>query len=99
MCCQWHLLGRLGSVGKSYLGPNLEKNSIRFLDPALFHENYTDVYFDVKHLTMILQGLVKFEVPFFKRKGSFWTVSVVVLIYRLGFVMKLALSICCSVTL
>ena len=32
-----------------FSGPNLDKNSIQFSDPALFYENYTKFYFDPKH--------------------------------------------------
>ena len=29
-------------------GPNLDKNSVRLLDPGLFYENYTKLYFGPK---------------------------------------------------
>ena len=32
-----------------FAGPNLKKNRIQLLDPALFYENYTEPYFYPKH--------------------------------------------------
>ena len=33
---------------------NLDKNSIRLSDPALFYKNYAKFYFDAKHLQIAL---------------------------------------------
>ena len=33
-----------------FIGPNLHKNNVGLSNPSPFHENYTKLYFDVKHL-------------------------------------------------
>ena len=35
------------------LGFNLHKNSLRLSDPAPFYENYSKLFFDVKHLRQV----------------------------------------------
>ena len=57
-----------------WAGPNLDKNSVRLSEPALFYENYTSLDFDSKHLnTNLSRERWNFLGPSLQRKSSFWT--------------------------
>ena len=54
-------------------GPNLDTLCILQLDAVPFYENYEKLYSDAKHLEKrIGKDLVKFLVPFFYQKSTFF---------------------------